>query len=42
MRINYIYLTKYDSSEFLKLSPGDYGIEKIFENAVVQIWEVVK
>ncbi len=42
MRIDYIYLTKYDPSEFLKLSPGDYGIEKIFENAVVQIWKVVK
>ncbi len=42
MGIGYIYLTKYNPSEFLKLSPGDYGIEKIFENAVVQIWKVVK
>lgn len=42
MRIDYIYLTKYDPSEFLKLSPGDYGVERIFENAVVQIWKVVK
>lgn len=43
MGISYVYLTKYDQvNEFLKLSPGDYGIEKIFENATVQIWKVVK
>ena len=43
MGISYVYLTKYDQvNEFLKLSPGDYGVEKIFENAAVQIWKVVK
>ncbi len=39
----YIYVSKYAPLvELLRFSPGDYGIEKIFENAVVQIWEVVK
>lgn len=42
-KIKYIYLVKYDpDGEKLKRSPGDYGIEKIFENAMVQIWKVVK
>ncbi|MBI5358421.1 hypothetical protein HZB69_02215 [Candidatus Amesbacteria bacterium] len=42
-KIKYIYLVKYDpDGEKLKQSPGDYGIEKIFENAAIQIWEVVK
>ncbi len=39
----YIYVSKYaHTAELLRFSPGDYGIEKIFENAVVQIWKVVK
>lgn len=43
LNVDYLYLTKYDvTDEYLKLSPGDYGIEKVFENAAVQIWKVVK
>lgn len=39
----YIYVSKYAPVvELLRFSPGDYGIEKIFENAVVQIWKVVE
>ncbi|KKS44797.1 MAG: hypothetical protein UV07_C0003G0032 [Candidatus Azambacteria bacterium GW2011_GWB1_42_17] len=41
--IGYIYVSKYAPEvELLRFSPGDYGIEKTFENAVVQIWKVVK
>ncbi len=40
---SYIYVSKYAPDiELLRFSPGDYGIEKIFENAMVQIWKVVK
>ncbi len=43
LNVDYVYVTKYSPLiEKLKFSPGDYGIKKIFENAVVQIWEVVK
>ncbi len=35
----YIYLVKYNQyPESLPFSPGDLGVEKIFENANVQIW----
>lgn len=35
----YIYLVKFEKYiEKLEFSPGDYGIEKIFENANTQIW----
>ena len=41
--IKYIYLTKYESYiERLPFSPGDLGVEKVFENANAAIWEVVK
>jgi hypothetical protein len=40
---SYIYLAKYESYiEKLPFSPGDLGVEKIFENANTVIWEVVK
>ena len=42
-RAKYIYLAKHESYiEKLPFSPGDLGIEKIFENANAVIWEVVK
>ena len=42
-KIKYIYLAKYESYiEKLPFSPGDLGIEKIFENANAVVWEVVK
>ena len=35
----YVYLVKYNQyQESLPFSPGDLGVEKIFENANVQIW----
>ena len=38
---NYIYLVKYGSyEEVLPYSPGDLGVEKIFNNAHVQIWRI--
>lgn len=37
----YIYLAKYDNNtESLPFSPGDYNVEKIYENGNSQIWEV--
>jgi len=39
----YIYLSKYeDYIEKLPYSPGDLGIEKIYENANAAIWKIVK
>ncbi len=39
--VKYIYLVKYgDYQEKLRFSPGDYGINLIFENSNSQIWEV--
>lgn len=39
--ISYLYLVKYGSYlEILPYSPGDLGIEKIYENARTQIWKV--
>lgn len=43
MGAGYIYVSKYAPEvELLRFSPGDYGVEKVFENAVIQIWKVVK
>ena len=43
LNVDYVYVTKYSPLiEKLRFSPGDYGIEEVFENAVVQIWKVVK
>ncbi len=40
---SYIYINKYAPEiELLRFSPGDYGVEKIFENAAIQVWKVVK
>ena len=39
----YLYLVKFESYlEKLPFSPGDFGVEKIFENANAQIWRVKK
>ncbi len=39
----YIYLVKFESYvEKLPFSPGDFGVEKIFENANAVIWKVKK
>lgn len=39
----YVYLVKYSQyQESLPFSPGDLGVEKVFENASSAIWEVVK
>lgn len=39
--ISYLYLVKYGNYlETLPYSPGDLGVEKIYENARVQIWKV--
>lgn len=40
-KVKYIYLVKYENYiEKLPFSPGDLGIEKIFENANAEIWAV--
>jgi hypothetical protein len=42
-KVKYVYLVKYENYiEKLPFSPGDLGIEKVFENANSVIWEVVK
>jgi len=40
-KAKYIYLVKYfDYAEHIPFSPGDLGVEKIFNNANVEIWRV--
>lgn len=42
LKVKYIYLVKYaDYQEILPFSPGDLGVEVIFENAYVKIWQVI-
>lgn len=42
LNTKYIYITKNKGFENkLKLSPGDYGIRKIYENSNSQVWESV-
>ncbi|MEK9207727.1 MAG: hypothetical protein AAB922_04545, partial [Patescibacteria group bacterium] len=39
----YVYLVKYNQyPESLPFSPGDLGVEKIYENAGTQIWQAVR
>lgn len=41
LNVKYIYVVKFeDYLEKVPFSPGDLGIEKIFENANAQIWKV--
>ena len=40
-KVKYVYLTKFESYfEKLPFSPGDLGIEKIYDNANAEIWRV--
>lgn len=40
-RVKYVYLVKFESYfEKLPYSPGDLGVEKIFDNANAEIWRV--
>ena len=40
-KAKYIYLVKFeDNIEKLPFSPGDFGVEKIFENANAEIWKI--
>lgn len=41
LNVKYIYLVKFeDYIEKLPFSPGDLGVEKIFDNANAEIWQV--
>lgn len=41
LRVKYIYLVKYEGYiEEMPFSPGDLNVEKIYENANTQIWQV--
>ena len=43
LNVDYIYLAKYgDHIEKTPFSPGDLGIEKIYDNANAEIWRVIK
>lgn len=43
LNVEYIYLVKFeDYLERLPFSPGDLGVEKIFDNANSEIWRVKK
>lgn len=42
LHVKYIYVTKYDKNiESPPFSPGDLGIEKIYENAHSALWKVI-
>ncbi|MEK7095212.1 MAG: hypothetical protein AAB917_00965, partial [Patescibacteria group bacterium] len=41
-KAKYLYLVKYgEYQESVSFSPGDLGIEKVYENARAQIWRVI-
>lgn len=41
LNAKYIYLTKFENyQEKLPFSPGDYNVEKVFENSSAQIWSI--
>lgn len=43
LNVQYVYLVKHeDYFEKIPFSPGDLGVEKIFENANSEIWRVVE
>lgn len=43
LKAKYVYLVKFETyEEKMPFSPGDYKVEKIFENANAEIWEVGK
>jgi hypothetical protein len=43
LNVDYIYLVKYENYvEKTPFSPGDLGIEKIYDNANAEIWRVKK